>query len=42
MMKYLSKSIQENASAPFGELADEKFVNMLEVNLGLNKPYGKL
>ncbi len=32
--------LQENASAPWGGLAGEKFVNVLEVNLELNKRYG--
>jgi len=32
--------LQHNASAPFGGLAGEKLVNVLEVNLELCKRYG--
>jgi len=32
--------LQKNASAPFGGLAGEKFINVLEVNLELVKRYG--
>jgi K+-transporting ATPase ATPase C chain len=36
----IEQILQENASAPFGGLAGEKFVNVLEVNLELRKRYG--
>ena len=38
--KEIEQILQENASAPFGGLAGEKFVNVLEVNLELRKRYG--
>jgi K+-transporting ATPase ATPase C chain len=40
--KEIEEILQENASAPLSGLAGEKFVNVLEVNLELNKRYGKL
>lgn len=36
----IEQILQENASAPFGGLAGEKFINVLEVNLELRKRYG--
>jgi potassium-transporting ATPase KdpC subunit len=33
--------LQNNVSAPFGGLAGEKLVNVLEVNLELCKRYGQ-
>jgi K+-transporting ATPase ATPase C chain len=38
--KEVEQMLQENASAPLGGLAGEKFVNVLEVNLVLRKRYG--
>src|ERR1700738_427977 len=38
--KQIDQILQANASAPFGGLAGEKFVNVLEVNLELCKRYG--
>jgi Potassium-transporting ATPase A subunit len=38
--KEIDQILQANASAPFGGLAGEKFVNVLEVNLELCKRYG--
>ena len=38
--KEIEQILQENASAPWGGLAGEKFVNVLEVNLELRKRYG--
>jgi K+-transporting ATPase ATPase C chain len=38
--KEIDQILQVNASAPFGGLAGEKFVNVLEVNLELCKRYG--
>ena len=38
--KEIEQILQANASAPFGGLAGEKFVNVLEVNLELCKRYG--
>jgi K+-transporting ATPase ATPase C chain len=38
--KEVEQILQENASAPFGGLAGEKFVNVLEINLELRKRYG--
>jgi K+-transporting ATPase ATPase C chain len=38
--KEIDGILQGNASAPFGGLAGEKFVNVLEVNLELCKRYG--
>ena len=32
--------LQENEGAPWGGLAGEKFVNVLEINLQLHKRYG--
>ena len=40
IQKEIEGILQENASAPFGGLAGEKFVNVLEVNLELDKRYG--
>jgi K+-transporting ATPase ATPase C chain len=36
----IEQILLKNASAPFGGLAGEKFINVLEVNLGLSKQYG--
>jgi K+-transporting ATPase ATPase C chain len=36
----IEQILQENASAPLGGLAGEKFINVLEVNLELRKRYG--
>ena len=36
----IKQILQENASAPWGGLAGEKFINVLEVNLELRKRYG--
>jgi len=36
----IEQILQKNASAPFGGLAGEKFINVLEVNLELRKRYG--
>jgi potassium-transporting ATPase KdpC subunit len=38
--KEIEQILQANASAPFGGLAGEKFVNVLEVNLELCKRFG--
>jgi potassium-transporting ATPase KdpC subunit len=38
--KEIEQILQENATAPWGGLAGEKFVNVLEVNLALRKRYG--
>ena len=38
--KEIDQILQTNASAPWGGLAGEKFVNVLEVNLELRKRYG--
>ena len=38
--KEIDQILQANASAAFGGLAGEKFVNVLEVNLELSKRYG--
>ena len=38
--KDIEQILQNNASAPFGGLAGEKIVNVLEVNLELCKRYG--
>jgi K+-transporting ATPase ATPase C chain len=38
--KEVEQILQENASAPWGGLAGEKFVNVLELNLELRKRYG--
>lgn len=40
--KEIEGILQENASAPWFGLAGEKFINVLEVNLELDKRYGKL
>jgi K+-transporting ATPase ATPase C chain len=40
IQKEIEQILQENASAPWGGLAGEKFVNVLEVNLELDKRYG--
>jgi K+-transporting ATPase ATPase C chain len=40
LQKEIEQILQENASAPWGGLAGEKFVNVLEVNLELDKRYG--
>ena len=36
----IEKILQENASAPLWGLAGEPLVNVLEVNLAINKQYG--
>jgi potassium-transporting ATPase KdpC subunit len=36
----IHEMLQANAKAPFGGLADEKLVNVLETNLELRKRYG--
>src|ERR1700720_3556401 len=36
----IEQLIQENASAPFGGLAGEKMINVLQVNLELRKRFG--
>ena len=41
VQKEIEQILEENASAPWGGLAGEKFVNVLEVNLELDKRYGK-
>ncbi|MGA2402241.1 MAG: potassium-transporting ATPase subunit C [Syntrophobacteraceae bacterium] len=41
IQKEIGQILQENASAPWFGLAGEKFVNVLEVNLELDKRYGK-
>jgi K+-transporting ATPase ATPase C chain len=38
--KQIDQILQNNVSAPFGGLAGEKLVNVLEVNLELCKRYG--
>jgi K+-transporting ATPase ATPase C chain len=38
--KEIAQILQENASAPWEGLAGEKFINVLEVNLELDKRYG--
>ena len=38
--KEIEQILRDNASAPWGGLAGEKFVNVLEVNLALRKQYG--
>ncbi len=38
--KEIEQILQENSTAPWGGLAGEKFVNVLEVNLALRKRYG--
>lgn len=38
--KEIEQILRDNASAPWGGLAGEKFVNILEVNLALRKRYG--
>ncbi len=38
--KEIEGILRENSSAPFGGLAGERFVNVLEVNLELRKRYG--
>ena len=38
--KEIEQIVLKNASAPFGGLAGEKFINVLEVNLELRKLYG--
>jgi len=38
--KEIGQILRDNASAPWGGLAGEKFVNVLEVNLALRKRYG--
>jgi K+-transporting ATPase c subunit len=38
--KEIDQILQANASAAFGGLAGEKFVNVLEVNLELCQRYG--
>jgi potassium-transporting ATPase KdpC subunit len=39
--KEVEQILQKNASAPFGGLTGEKFINVLEVNLELTKRFGK-
>src|SRR5208283_4107317 len=41
IQKEIEQILKENASAPWGGLAGEKFVNVLELNLELDKRYGK-
>jgi len=36
----IEQLLQDHAHAPFGGLAGEKIVNVLEVNLALQKRYG--
>lgn len=36
----IEKVLQDNASAPFGGLAGDKMVNVLQINLALRKMYG--
>jgi potassium-transporting ATPase KdpC subunit len=38
--KEIEQILQDNASAPWGGLAGEKFVNVIEVNLALRKRHG--
>jgi K+-transporting ATPase ATPase C chain len=38
--KEIERILQKNASAPWGGLAGEKFINVLEVNLELHYKYG--
>jgi K+-transporting ATPase ATPase C chain len=38
--KEIEQILNDNASAPFGGIAGDKFVNVLEVNLALCKMYG--
>jgi K+-transporting ATPase ATPase C chain len=38
--KEIEQILRDNASAPWGGLAGEKFVNVLEINLALHKLYG--
>ena len=38
--KEIDRILQDNASAPWGGLAGEKFVNVLEVNLELDRRFG--
>ncbi|MGC9968092.1 MAG: potassium-transporting ATPase subunit C [Syntrophobacteraceae bacterium] len=40
IQKEIEQILQENASAPWGGLAGEKFVNVLEVNMELDRRYG--
>jgi K+-transporting ATPase ATPase C chain len=40
VMGEIEAILRKNASAPFGGLAGEEFINVLEVNLELNKRYG--
>ena len=40
LQKEIEQILQDNASAPWGGLAGEKFVNVLELNLELDKRYG--
>jgi K+-transporting ATPase ATPase C chain len=40
LQKEIEQILQENASAPWGGLAGEKFVNVLEVNMELDRRYG--
>ena len=39
--KEIEQMLQKNASAPWGGLAGEKFINVLEVNLELHNRYGE-
>jgi K+-transporting ATPase ATPase C chain len=36
----IEELLQDNASAPFGGLAGEKMINVLEINLELRKHFG--
>ncbi len=36
----ITRLLQEHAAAPFGGLAGEKLINVLEVNLALRTQYG--
>jgi len=38
--KEIAQILQANAEAPFGGLAGEKMINVLQVNLELRKRYG--
>ena len=40
MRKEIDQILQEDATAAFGGLAGEKFINVLKVNLELRKHYG--
>jgi K+-transporting ATPase ATPase C chain len=36
----IDKMLQDEATAPFGGLAGEKLINVLQINLALRKQYG--